>query len=75
VHHLKAGLPHYELPLHADSLEPAAEGEIKPFPNYRSALKHLLQNLSDPRVGSHWPDTSPHAASHPVPTAHHAPQS
>ena len=75
VHHLKAGLPHYELPLHAHSLEPAAEGEMKPFPNYRSALKHLLQNLSDPRVGSHWPDASPHAASHPVPTAHHVHQS
>jgi fatty acid desaturase len=56
VHHLRAGLPHYELPLHADSLAPTAAGELTPFPNYRSAIKHLLGELSDPRVGSHWPD-------------------
>ena len=57
VHHLRAGLPHTELPFHADLLEPTAEGELTPFPNYRSALKHLLRQLSDPRVGSHWPDS------------------
>lgn len=57
VHHLRSGLPHYELPLHAASLVPAVEGEITPFPNYRSAIRHLLSNLSDPRVGSHWPDS------------------
>jgi fatty acid desaturase len=62
VHHLRAGLPHYELPLHADSLTPVTEGEVAPFPNYRSALKHLFQTLSDPRVGSHWPDPQPDAA-------------
>jgi|GEM_PF-293068 len=59
VHHLRAGLPHYELPLHAASLTPVAEGEVAPFPNYRSAIKHLLRTLSDPRVGSHWPDPQP----------------
>jgi len=58
VHHLKAGLHHYELPRHADSLAPAAQGEIAPFPNYRSALKHLLRQLPDPKVGSHWPETT-----------------
>lgn len=56
VHHLRAGLHHYELPLHAESLQPEVEGEVMPFPNYRSAIKHLLNELSDPRVGSHWPD-------------------
>jgi len=56
VHHLRAGLHHYELPLHAESLQPTAEGEVTPFPNYRSAIKHLMGELSDPRVGSHWPD-------------------
>ena len=56
VHHLRVGLPHTELPRHAALLEPVAEGEVAPFPNYRSALKDLLRNLRDPRSGSHWPD-------------------
>lgn len=56
VHHLRVGLTHAELPLHAGLLEPVVEGEIAPFPNYRSALSDLLRQLSDPRVGSHWPD-------------------
>ncbi len=58
AHHLRAGLPHHELPLHADSLVPSVEGEITPFPNYRSAIGNLLTQLSDPRVGSHWPDST-----------------
>jgi fatty acid desaturase len=56
VHHLKVGIPHAELPHHAGMLEPVAQGELPPFPNYRSAFVHLLRNLSDPRSGSHWPD-------------------
>lgn len=56
VHHLRSGLPHPELPLHADLLAPGDEGDITPFPNYRSALMHLLRNLPDPKSGSHWPD-------------------
>lgn len=56
IHHLRSGLPHHELPLHADSLTPTAEGELTPFPNYSSAIWHLLGQLGDPRVGSHWPD-------------------
>lgn len=55
VHHMRAGLPHHELPLHAESLKPDEDGELPPFPNYRSAIMHLLRELSDPRVGSHWP--------------------
>jgi fatty acid desaturase len=57
VHHMRAGLPHHELPLHSESLHPSEEGELSPFPNYRSAIMHLLRELPDPRVGSHWPDT------------------
>lgn len=56
VHHMRAGLPYHELPLHAESLKPSEEGELPPFPNYRSAIAHLIRELSDPRVGSHWPD-------------------
>lgn len=59
VHHLRAGLHHYELPLHAKSLQPTTEGELTPFPSYGSAIKHLLSELADPRVGSHWPDPTP----------------
>lgn len=58
VHHLRAGLPHYELPVHVDLLLPNVEGEITPFPSYRSAIMHLLRHLSDPRAGSHWPDAA-----------------
>jgi fatty acid desaturase len=57
VHHLRAGLPHAELPRHAALLEPVSEDEIAPFPNYRSALLDLLKQLPDPRSGSHWPDS------------------
>lgn len=56
IHHIRAGLPHSEYPEHVDLLQPQFEGEVAPFPNYRSALKHLLRNLSDPRSGSHWPE-------------------
>jgi fatty acid desaturase len=59
IHHLRPGLAHSELPRHTPLLEPAVEGEMAPFPNYRSALAHLLRNLADPRVGSHWPDSKP----------------
>ncbi len=56
VHHWRAGLPHTELPKHAALLAPTVEGDVPPFPNYRSAIKDLLRNLPDPRSGSHWPD-------------------
>jgi hypothetical protein len=59
---MKAGIPHAELPLHAKDLEPTEDGELPVFPNYRSAVMHLLRNLSDPRSGSHWPDRSVGAA-------------
>jgi fatty acid desaturase len=59
VHHLRAGLHHYELPLHKGSLQPSDDGDVTPFPSYRSAIRHLMTELSDPRVGSHWPDDPP----------------
>ena len=64
VHHMRAGLHHYELPLHAKSLQPSAEGELTPFPSYWSAIKHVLSEMKDPRVGSHWPDDVPSTPSH-----------
>jgi fatty acid desaturase len=75
VHHLRAGLPHPELPFHTELLMPTDAGDVSPFPNYRSALLDLLRNLSDPRSGSHWPDSKTKASSrsngHPTVIAHH----
>jgi fatty acid desaturase len=59
IHHIKMALPHEELPNHTNLLEPEDEGDVPPFPNYRSAVMHLLRNLSDPKSGSHWPDPEP----------------
>jgi len=56
IHHLKMALPHDQLPRHAALLDPATDGDVAPFPNYRAAVRHLLRNLSDPKSGSHWPD-------------------
>lgn len=56
IHHLRAGIHHYELPHHRDELQPSDSGDIPIFPNYRSAIAHLMRNLSDPRSGSHWPE-------------------
>jgi fatty acid desaturase len=58
IHHIKMALPHDELPLHAALLDPMAEGDVAPFPNYRTAVMHLLRNLPDPKSGSHWPDAN-----------------
>lgn len=58
VHHLKTGLAHSDYDQHALLLQPQVEGDLPVFPNYRSALKHLIQNLSDPKVGSHWPSAA-----------------
>lgn len=54
VHHVRSGLPHYELPEHTDWLDPSEEGDTRPFPNYRSAFMDLLRCLPDPRVGKQW---------------------
>jgi fatty acid desaturase len=55
IHHVKMALTHDKLPQYTAVLEPDDEGDIAPFPNYRSAMVHLFRNLSDPKSGSHWP--------------------
>ena len=59
IHHIKAGLPHYELPGHTDLLEPVDEGDTAPYPNYRSAFADLIGKLGDPKVGRQWATASP----------------
>lgn len=54
LHHLHLSLPHAELPRLSPELAPQTPEEIHPFPNYRSALLHLLRSLSNPRVGAQW---------------------
>ncbi|MFT5104776.1 MAG: fatty acid desaturase [Verrucomicrobiales bacterium] len=58
IHHIKAGLAHYELPGYTELLEPVDEGDTAPFPNYRTAFVDLLRKLSDPRVGKQWGDVA-----------------
>jgi fatty acid desaturase len=54
VHHLHLRLPHGELPLHADELQPITADEHAPFPSYRHAVIHMLRSLTNPRVGAQW---------------------
>lgn len=54
IHHLRAGVPHSELPQHVDELQPTRPDERTPFPSYRHALLDLVRCLADPRVGSQW---------------------
>ena len=54
VHHWRSGLPHPELPQHADALEPKVEEERPPFRTFGAAVYDLLINLPDPRVGAQW---------------------
>jgi fatty acid desaturase len=54
IHHIRSGLPHFELPQHTEWLEPSEDGDTAPFPNYRAAFKDLIQRLPDPRVGGQW---------------------
>jgi hypothetical protein len=62
VHHLYAGLPQGVLPELAPALTPSAEGELSPFPSYRSALGDMLRTLVDPRVGEQWVKSLPSQA-------------
>ena len=54
VHHLHLSLPHAELPLHADELQPVTVDEHAPFLSYRHAVIHMLRSLTNPRVGAQW---------------------
>lgn len=54
IHHVKASLPHSELPDHTDWLDPVEREDTTPFPNYRAAFLDLLGKLRDPMVGRQW---------------------
>ena len=54
VHHWRSGLPHLELPQHADALEPSADEERPPFRTFAAAVHDLFIHLADPRVGAQW---------------------
>jgi fatty acid desaturase len=54
VHHKYARLPHAVLPELSSILLPPAQGEIRPFPNYRSAVLDMITSLHDPRIGAQW---------------------
>jgi fatty acid desaturase len=54
VHHWRSGLPHPELPLHVEALQPKVEGDRPPFKTYRAALWDLLITLGNPKVGAQW---------------------
>jgi fatty acid desaturase len=59
VHHQRAGLPHAELPRHADVLVPTTPDDQTPYSSYRCALLDLLRCLADPRVGAQWRIATP----------------
>jgi fatty acid desaturase len=54
VHHQRAGLPHFVLPQHVETLQPKTRGERAPYIGYRYALVELMRCLADPRVGPQW---------------------
>ena len=54
VHHWRSGLPHPALPQHAAALEPRTGEERPPFRTFGAAVRDLLVNLPDPRVGAQW---------------------
>jgi len=54
VHHKYARLPQDALPEFLHVLQPEKEGDLAPFPNYRSAFVDLVRKLGDPKVGIQW---------------------
>ncbi len=58
VHHEIAGIPHAELPFHAEVLEPKEPEDVPPFRSYGHAFLHLFRSLGDPRVGGQWRGTA-----------------
>ncbi|MES2596743.1 MAG: fatty acid desaturase [Verrucomicrobiota bacterium] len=59
VHHLHMSLPHSQLPLHAEKLQPKHPDEHPPFPSYSHAVLHMLKSLRNPRVGAQWHASTP----------------
>lgn len=54
VHHFHPGIPHNSLPRFLSELDPTRADEQPLYSSYWSALKHLIRNLADPRVGAQW---------------------
>ncbi len=54
VHHQNAGLAHPQLPSRAADLAPNNADDVPPFPNYWSAVRHLIPTLKNPHVGPQW---------------------
>jgi fatty acid desaturase len=54
VHHWRSGIPHAELPLHAEALEPKAPEERPPCQSFAAAFRDFFKCLDDPRVGAQW---------------------
>lgn len=59
VHHLHSGIPHEALPHMLPEFDPNWPDEQPPYPSYWTALKHLIRNLADPRVGAQWNHIKP----------------
>ncbi len=54
VHHRYAKIPQARLPRFTSLLTPTEDGEVAPYPNYRSAFLEMVGSLRDPRVGAQW---------------------
>ena len=54
IHHLRPSLRQADVPQNAAMLEPAASGDLPPYPSYWCALQDMLRSLGDPRVGAQW---------------------
>jgi fatty acid desaturase len=54
VHHRYAKIPQARLPRFKSMLMPTEEGELAPYPNYRTALVEMLRCLPNPRIGAQW---------------------
>ena len=54
VHHQKAGLPHAELPLHADKLQPKLPGEVRRFRAIDMLSPICCESWPTRRVGPQW---------------------
>ena len=54
IHHLRPSLRQGDVPQNVAMLDPAASGDLPPFPSYWLALQDMLRSLGDPRVGAQW---------------------
>jgi fatty acid desaturase len=54
AHHRFGGIPQTRLPDEKWLLDPTGPDERGPYPSYRSAFRHMLRSLPDPRIGAQW---------------------